>query len=315
MRHMMPKELLDAVDLQPQYRTFSEIRVNMLQQARQRADVYEGDVCHSRKKVGTVTPRVSTNTKTLAATKTTTPVPMDVSQMSSNVSKPETEEQRSESYQYEQDQWRRSVCKGKGKGGFNGTCFKCGIQGHKADRCKGDWEKEKGGSKGNGWSKGEWSNPCHTWDSSPYTRHRLEVRGLLLNLFHISVQSVLAHQNVAVWGPRNFAHVNRFSILAPDDNEFTGEGCTPMHTSRSQCQQRKCGAERVDNADAVMNELMNALQPLRQHFPVNEDIRHTEIDRSSGFVSCGVRRRQQRSPSREWIWLEKMERDHGLVIS
>ena len=23
--------------------------------------------------------------------------------------------------------------------------------------------------------------------------------------------------------PRNFAHVNKFSILAPDDNEFTGE--------------------------------------------------------------------------------------------
>ena len=33
--------------------------------------------------------------------------------------------------------------------------------------------------------------------------------------------------------PRNLAHVNKFSILAPDDNEFTGEGCTPMHTSRN----------------------------------------------------------------------------------
>ena len=48
-------------------------------------------------------------------------------------------------------------------------------------------------------------------------------------------------------GPRNVAHVIKFSILALDDNEFTGEGCTPMHTSRSQCQQRKCGAERVDD--------------------------------------------------------------------
>ena len=36
-----------------------------------------------------------------------------------------------------------------------------------------------------------------------------------------------------------------FSILATDDNEFTGECCTLMHTSRSQCQQRKCD-ERVD---------------------------------------------------------------------
>ena len=57
MRHMMPKETLDAVDLQPQYRTFSKIRGYLLQQARQRADVYLGDVCHSTKKTGTVTPR------------------------------------------------------------------------------------------------------------------------------------------------------------------------------------------------------------------------------------------------------------------
>ena len=45
-RHMMPKDILDAVDLQSQYRTFSEVRDYMLQQARQRADVYVGVVCH-----------------------------------------------------------------------------------------------------------------------------------------------------------------------------------------------------------------------------------------------------------------------------
>ena len=101
---VFPSCILDAVDLQPQHRTFSEIRDHMLKQARQRADVYVGDVCHSTKKVGTVTPRVSTNTNTPTATKTTTPVPMDVSQMSSNVSKTKTWEQESESYQYEQDQ-------------------------------------------------------------------------------------------------------------------------------------------------------------------------------------------------------------------
>ena len=156
----------------------------MLQQARQRADVYVGDVCHSTKKVGTVTPRVSTNTNTPTATKTTTPVPMDVSQMSSNVSKAEKEEQESESYQYEQDQECDGdevfAVKGKDKGGFKGTCFKCGMRRHKADRCwqkgkgresKGDWEKGKGGSKGKGWSKGKWSNPGHTWDSSWYNPH------------------------------------------------------------------------------------------------------------------------------------------------
>ena len=168
MGHMMPKEIL-AVDLQPQYRTFSEIRDYMLQQARQRADVFVGDVCHPTKKIGTVTSRVSTNTNTPTTTKATTPVPMDVSQMSSNALKNEAVEQESDSYQYEQDQ----ACdgdelfagKGKGKGVFKGTCFKCGMRGHKADRCwqkgkckggKGDWETGKGGSKRKGWPKGKW---------------------------------------------------------------------------------------------------------------------------------------------------------------
>ena len=104
----MPKEILDAVELQPQYRTFTEIPNYMLQQARQRADVYVGDVCHPTKKNGTVAPRASTNTGTPTATKAKTPVSMDVSQMSSNVSKPETDEQESDSYQYKQDQEVRS---------------------------------------------------------------------------------------------------------------------------------------------------------------------------------------------------------------
>ena len=34
IKHTMPKEILDAVDLQPQYRTFSEVWDYMLQQAR-----------------------------------------------------------------------------------------------------------------------------------------------------------------------------------------------------------------------------------------------------------------------------------------
>ena len=139
MRHMMPKEILGAVDLQPQYRTFSEIRDYMLQQARQHADAYVGDVCHSTEKVGTVTPRVRTTTNTPTASKTTTPVPADVSQMSPNVSKTETEERESESYQCEQDQQCDGdevyAVKGKGKGRFKGSCFKCGMRGHKADRC------------------------------------------------------------------------------------------------------------------------------------------------------------------------------------
>ena len=85
----------------------------------------------------------------------TTPVPMDASQMSSNVSKTETVEQENDSYQYEQDQEcdgdELFAVKGKGKGGFKGNCFNCGIGGHKVDRC---WQRGKGkgfkGDCGNG---------------------------------------------------------------------------------------------------------------------------------------------------------------------
>ena len=90
--------------------------------------------------------------------------------------------------------------------------------------------------------------------------------------------------------PWNFVHVNKFSILAPDENEFTGEGCTPMHTSRSQCQHQNCGNELM-HADAVLNELMNASQPLRQTFPVTKDSAHRSlihIRSASGGGSKGV---------------------------
>ena len=85
MRHMMPKEILDAVDLQRQYRTFSGTRDYMLQRARQRADVHV-EMCSFRQRK-LVQSRVSAHTNNPTATQTTTPVPMDVSQMSSNVSK------------------------------------------------------------------------------------------------------------------------------------------------------------------------------------------------------------------------------------
>ena len=51
--------------------------------------------------------------------------------------------------------------------------------------------------------------------------------------------------------PKDFAHANKFSILAPDDNEFIGECCTSMHTSRSQLQQWRYGDERVDECIAA----------------------------------------------------------------
>ena len=135
----------------------------MLQQARQRADVYVVDECRSTKKVGTVTPRVSTNTNTPIAAKTTLPVPMDVSQISSNVSKHETEEQEGVSYQYEQDQECGGdevyVVKERVKVVSKEFVSNVEREDTKADRCwqrvkgkgsKVDWEKGKGGSRGKG---------------------------------------------------------------------------------------------------------------------------------------------------------------------
>ena len=91
MRHMMPKEILDAVNLQPQYRTFAEIRDYMLQQARQRADVFVRDGFPATRKTVITPSRTNTSTNNPSVTKST-PVPMDVSQISSNAAKSETED-------------------------------------------------------------------------------------------------------------------------------------------------------------------------------------------------------------------------------
>ena len=123
-RHVMPKESLDAVNLQPKYRTFVETRDFMIQQARQRAEVFVRDVYTTTKKTVTTPSRVSASTNNSTAMKNT-PVPTYVSQMSSNFAKSETEEQESESYQFEQDQDRHGdelfAAKGKGKDGPKGT--------------------------------------------------------------------------------------------------------------------------------------------------------------------------------------------------
>ena len=123
--------------------------------------------------------------------------------------------------------------------------------------------KEKGGSQGNGWSKGKWSNPGHTWDSSWYnSQWHGKTFGLEVDpwsavepvpyLCAVSLCSSCeefsepkrmtkgTHTKTSQpESPMNFVHVNKFSTLAPDDCEFTGEGCTSLHTSRSQCPQRK----------------------------------------------------------------------------
>ena len=81
------------------------------------------DACPEIKKIVTTLLRVSTSTSNPTATKNTS----------------ETDGQENDSHQYEQDQecdgGEVFAVKGKGKGGLKGTCFKCGMRGHKADRC------------------------------------------------------------------------------------------------------------------------------------------------------------------------------------
>ena len=226
---------------------------------------------------------MSTNTNTPTATKVSAPVPMDVSHLSSNVSKTETVEQENDSYQYEHDQESDGdelfAVKGKGRGGFKGICFKCGIRGHKADRfwqkrkgegCNGDLETGKGGSKGKEWPKGYWSNSRHTWDNSwHHSNWHGKTYGLEMDpwtavepvplLCAVSLKSSCEDFSEAKrmsrgtrtktsqsGSPKDFVHANKFLILAPDDNEITGERCTSMHTSRSQRQQWRYGDERFD---------------------------------------------------------------------
>ena len=75
------------------------------------------------------------------------------------------------------------------------------------------------------------------------------------------------HQNVAVWEFEDFVHVNKFSILAPDD-ESPRKCCASNH--RSMFSVPSPGMNELMNTDVVMNELMNAL-PMRQKFPVTGD--------------------------------------------
>ena len=45
--------------------------------------------------------------------------------------------------------------------------------------------------------------------------------------------------------------MNKFAILAPDDNNFSGECCTSCHTSRVQCHQRRSDDERHDGCSTA----------------------------------------------------------------
>ena len=73
-------------------------------------------------------------------------------------------------------------------------------------------------------------------------------------------------ENAAVW---------EFKECRSDDDESHGE----CHTSNTR---QGRSVNHMMNADVVMKELMNALQPLRQHFPVTEDLASREAHQESG---------------------------------
>ena len=143
--------------------------------------------------------------------------------MSSNVSKTETGERLVSVRARSGVRWRRTVCNGE--------------------------------SKGMGWPKGNGQTLVTRGTIHgiiPIGTAKLMVlrwiRGRLLNLFPVSLNSRCfflyepnrmsrgTHTKTSQSGsPKDFAHANKFSILAPDDKEFTGKCCTSMHTSRSQC--------------------------------------------------------------------------------
>ena len=328
MRHMVPKEILEAVDLQPQHRTFSEIRDYMLQQARQRADVFVGDVCHSTKNVANVTSRANINTPT--TTKATDRVPMDVSQMSSNAFDEKIGEQESVSYQYEPDHEGDGdelfAVKGKGEGGFKGTCFKCGMGGHKADRCsmlaerKGRKEERE---KGKGGSKGKWSYPGHTWENSWYhSNWHGKAYGLEVDpwaavepvpkLCAVSLKPEFSEpqhvrkghctHTLKLGKSGAFAHQNRFSILDSDDdgNSF-GDFDVAKQVKKSRIKPGKIVESEMMNSVVVRNEMMHAWTRI-------------PVQCSPGVVPCEIRGGQEGSSSCGRFWMEKSECDYGFRI-
>ena len=198
------------------------------------------------------------------------------------------------------------------------------MRGHKADRCwqkgkgkggKGDWKEGKGGSKGKGWSKRKWSNPGHTLDNSWYQSnwHR-KAYGLQVDPWsavepvpHLCAVSLYSScedfsepkrmsrgtpiKKLQSGSSRNFAHVNKISNLASDDDESPGQRCASKHTSTIQCQQRRYGDERGDE---------------------------TKISQSPKTGTSELNAQQvsylAASGGDSWIWLEKIQRDHGLGI-
>ena len=151
--------------------------------------------------------------------------------------------------------------KGKGKGGFKGTWFKCGMRRHKADRC---WQRGKGkGSQGD-WEKGK------KWIQRVRMVRKKMVQILVTrgdgSLCEVSLSSSCekfseakrmtrgTHTQTSQPGsPKNFAHVNRFSkFLCMTTTSSLVK--VVLHCTRQGLS--------VNNGNAVTNELMSAIQVL-----------------------------------------------------
>ena len=73
--------------------------------------------------------------------------------------------------------------------------------------------------------------------------------------------------------PGDFVHVNKFSILASDDDEFLGECCVSKHVTKFQCRPWKCCGERGGECRCG-DERVDEFITLIQKFLVTEDPTH-----------------------------------------
>ena len=169
--------------------------------------------------------------------------------MSANVSKSETEGQESDSYQYEQgedcDVDELFAVEGKGKGGFEGTCFKC------EDTRLTDAGRKEGLKEEKETGRNEKDDPKESEDQKENGQIQV-TRGTILGIIPIGtarrmvlrliravslkssceefsepkhVRKGHCANTLQLENSGTFANENRFSILASNDDEKFWGGC------------------------------------------------------------------------------------------
>ena len=143
---------------------------------------------------------------------------------------------------------------------------------------KEDWETGKSGSTWKEWPVGNWSNSRHTWVTS---LHHSNWHGKAYGLEMDPSTACMprgTHTKISQSGsPKDFGHANKFLILAPDDHVFTGG--VVLHCTRQgrSVYNGKAVTNELTNTDVVMNEMLNALQFLRQIFKSSRIRRQSRI--------------------------------------